>query len=392
MRALFVGSFPPRQCGIATFTNDLVRAYDSQHRDYSEVVALDDVGDRYFYSLRAIGRIARNDLRSYDSAAARINAHPSEIVNVQHEYGLFGGDDGSWALRLLERIRKPVVLTLHTVLPEPSSKHERLARALGFRSAHVVVLSRTAKELLVARYGFDPKRVTVIPHGVHDFHRVTRMSAKQSLGLANRPVVSTFGLLSEGKGLEYAVSAIQEVARFYPDVHYLIIGATHPNVIRSEGERYREGLLESIEALGLAGNVSTINRYLTLPELIAYLQATDVYVTPYLNPDQVVSGTLAYALAAGKAIVSTPYLYARELLSHGRGVLAKFQDAHSLAAGITTFLDAPAFRAIAEGRAYTLGRSMLWDRVAARYGELFKSLLSYESAPATRLADRLMRA
>jgi polysaccharide biosynthesis protein PslF len=368
---LFIGSFPPRQCGIATFTSDLVENYDRSAGERSEVVAIDDRSANYLYGPRVITRLREDDLRSYYAAASRINAHPSRVVNIQHEYGLFGGEGGAWAAELIAAIEKPVVLTLHTVLPNPDEHHAKLARRLVERAAHVVVLSLTARRFLIERYGIERTKVSVIHHGAPDVSLADTGPAKAAIGVGDRPVVSTFGLLSRDKGLEYAVAAIHEIARVHPNVLYLIIGATHPNVVRAEGEGYRASLHERIGALGLGGNVTTIHRYLSLPELLAYLQATDVYVTPYVNADQIVSGTLAYALAAGKPIVSTPYAYARELLADGRGLLARFRDSHSLAEGVNRLLDDPELRKAVSASAYAFGRRMTWRTVAMEYARVF---------------------
>ncbi len=374
-RALFVGSFPPRQCGIATFTRDLVDSYDACVGIRSDVVAIDDrSGFNYAYGSRVVARLKEDDLPTYREAAARINALPANVVNVQHEYGLFGGDEGAWAVELLAAVRKPVVLTMHTVLASPSTNHIDVTRALMHYADRVVVLSETARTLLLERYGARPEELSVIQHGVPDVALEGSASAKDALRLGTRPIVSTFGLLSSGKGLEYAVAAIHEVAQRYPDVLYLLLGATHPNVRATQGERYRDALRALIAGLDLEKNVAMVDRYLSLEELLAYLQASDVYVTPYLNPDQVVSGTLAYALAAGKAIVSTPYLYARELLAQERGALAEFRDARSIAAGVIRFLDYPNLRARAELAAYAFGRRMTWPKVAAQYASVFASV------------------
>ncbi len=390
---LFISSFPPRQCGIATFTNDLVRHYDALNGGVSDVVAIDDrSGTQYLYNPRVIARIKEDDLSTYYAAASRINAHPSRVVNIQHEYGLFGGEGGAWALELIQAIEKPVVLSMHTVLPQPSARHAGLARALAGRASHVVVLSQTARRLLIERYGIAPERVSVIHHGVPDVALTGTEAAKEALAIGNRPVISTFGLISSGKGLEYAIAAIHEIAQAYPDVLYLIIGATHPNVVRAEGERYRTSLQELIAVMRLRKNVRMIDRYLSLQELLRYLQATDVYLTPYVNADQVVSGTLAYALAAGKAIVSTPYAYARELLADGRGLLAEFRDSRSLASATGRFLADPGFRESTAVAGYAFGRRMIWNNVAGEYARLLAMCsISPSGVRSYRAAEALVR-
>lgn len=376
--ALFVGSFPPRQCGIATFTRDLVTSYDLYAGSVSDVIAIDRAGDAYGYEPRVIGRIVQGERASYDAAAVRINAHPSAVVNIQHEYGLFGGENGAFAGDLVAAIRKPVVLTLHTVLPNPDARHAAATRTLAAHAARVIVLSETARALLVSRYGIASRSIDVIHHGAPDVPFEETSRAKHRLGLGERPVVATLGLMSKDKGLEYAIAAIHELTLSHPDVLYLVVGATHPNVLRMEGDSYRERLRERVAALALENNVRMVDRYLSLGELLDHLAASDVYLTPYVNPDQVVSGTLAYALAAGKAIVSTPYLYARELLDCGRGALAEFRDSHSIARALAQLLDDHGLRERTQRSAYAFGRRMIWSSISVEYAQLFARLRSLE--------------
>ena len=373
---LFLSSFPPRECGIATFTKDVVDSYDGRYGGASDVIAIEETdAPLREYSPNVVAHLIQNDRASYRAIADFVNVHPCDALNIQHEYGLFGGEDGEWILDLITLVRKPVVVSLHTVLPEPSESHLRVARAICASASAVVVLSATGGEILVARYGIDPRKVSVIPHGVPDIaFRETDMP-KGSFGLLDRTVISTFGLINRGKGLEYAIEAMRDVAARHPEALYLILGQTHPVVRRHDGEAYRESLEALVAKYGLENNVKLIDRYLPFDELVQYLQATDIYLTPYLNPVQIVSGTLAYAVGCGKAVVSTPYLYAEELLAHGRGFLVKFRDAESVAETITALLDDPALRSSTERRAYRYGRQMTWNNVAGDFGKLFSSLL-----------------
>jgi glycosyltransferase involved in cell wall biosynthesis len=372
---MFVGSFPPRECGIATFTQDVVENFDAMFGMRSDVIAIDEptAGERV-YPRRVVHTIAQDDRSSYLRAAAFANTHPCELIDVQHEYGLFGGPNGSWFLDFLYALRKPVVVSLHTVLPDPSDEHRELTRAICRGATAVVVLSQTGYDLLVERYGVERSKVSVIHHGVPDVPFEQAGNAKTGFGVGDRTVVSTFGLISRGKGLEYAIDAMQTVVRTHPEVLYLILGETHPQVRRNEGESYRLELQARVEELGLENNVKLVNRYLAFDELIGYLRATDIYLTPYLNPAQIVSGTLAYAIGCGKAVVSTPYLYAKELLAFNRGLLAEFRDADSLATNVLKLLDDPALRQAIEWRAYRFGRRMSWPRVVSEYGALFSAL------------------
>lgn len=373
---LFMGSFPPRECGIATFTKDVVDSFDRAFGTASDVIAIDETaGDARAYDARVVGRLIQDDRASHIRAAAFANSHPAELINVQHEYGLFGGPDGIWFLDFLEELRKPVAVSLHTVLPEPSDSHRAVARRICERADSIVVLSQTGKDVLVDVYGVDEAKVQVIHHGVPDVPFRSTVAPKLQFGIGERMLISTFGLISRGKGLEYAIEAMRRVVQQHPEALYLILGQTHPGVRRHEGESYRESLHEKIAEYGLEQNVRLVDKYLDFDELIHYLDATDIYLTPYLNPVQIVSGTLAYAVGCGKAIVSTPYLYAKELLAHGRGFLVDFRDAGSLSERIITLLDDPWLRSSTERRAYRYGRQMTWPNVAGEYGRLFGELV-----------------
>jgi glycosyltransferase involved in cell wall biosynthesis len=373
---LFLSSFPPRECGIATFTKDVVDSYDQRYGCASDVIAIEEPGaPQRNYPANVVAHLIQNDRASYAAIAEFVNTHPCDALNIQHEYGLFGGEDGEWIIDLIALVKKPVVVSLHTVLPEPSESHLRVARAICSSASSIVVLSATGGEILIARYGVDPNKVSVIPHGVPDVaFRETDMP-KGAFGLLDRTVISTFGLINRGKGLEYAIEAMRAIAAHHPEALYLILGQTHPVVRRHEGEVYRESLEALVAKYGLENNVKLVDRYLPFDELVQYLQATDIYLTPYLNPVQIVSGTLAYAVGCGKAVVSTPYLYAEELLAHGRGFLVKFRDADSIAGTINALLDDPALRSSTERRAYRYGRQMTWSNVAGEFGKLFSSLL-----------------
>ncbi len=372
---LFMGSFPPRECGIATFTRDVVESFDAAFGTHSDVIAIDEPGgESRVYPATVFGRFSQDDRASYRRIANEINAHPAALLDVQHEYGLFGGTDGAWFLDILEGVAKPVVVSLHTVLPNPAAAHRAVARRICERAEAVVVLSETGKRILIDGYGVDPSKLHVIHHGVPDAPFRSTDAAKQKFGLADRMVVSTFGLIGRGKGLEYGIEAMRTVVLRHPEALYFILGQTHPGVRRHEGESYREELNARVRELGLERNVKLVDKYLEFDELIDYLSATDIYLTPYLNPVQIVSGTLAYALGLGKAVVSTPYLYAEELLAHRRGILAPFRDATAIAGAIDALLDDPWLRRATERRAYRFGRQMTWPHVASAYGRVFRDV------------------
>jgi len=378
-RTLFMGSFPPRECGIATFTKDVVDAYDRAFRTSSEIVAIDEPGGEFReYGPEVVARLQQDNRDSYSDIAAMVNAHPAEVLNIQHEYGLFGGDRGEWLIDLLRLVEKPIAVTLHTVLPEPDEKMLDVTREVCRYATKVIVLSQTGKDLLVNVYGVDGATVRVIHHGVPDVPFSTTDAAKSSFGIGERMVISTFGLINRGKGLEYAIDAMRAVVKRHPEALYLILGETHPVVRRQEGESYRESLQAKVAEYGLEHNIQLVDKYLDFDELVSYLQATDIYLTPYLNPTQIVSGTLAYAVGCGKAIVSTPYLYAKEVLANLRGFLVDFRDSESIAGRIIALLDDVALRRATERRAYRFGRQMTWPHVAVEYGKLFADLAPQE--------------
>ena len=375
-RMLFLGSYPPRECGIATFTKDVVDSYGARFHTSGEIIAIEEPGaPERDYPDNVVAHLIQDDRSSYRDIAAFVNAYPCDALNIQHEYGLFGGENGEWIVDLIALIRKPVIVSFHTVLPEPSAGHLLLTRTICATASAIIVLSATGRKILLEKYGIEPAKVSVIHHGVPDVGFRDTSVPKIELGIGNRKVISTFGLINKGKGLEFAIEAMRDVADSHPDALYLILGQTHPVVRRHEGEVYRESLEALVAKYGLEKNVRLVDRYLGFAELIQYLQATDIYLTPYLNPVQIVSGTLAYAIGLGKAVVSTPYLYAEELLDHGRGFLVNFRDAASIASTLTSLLDDPALRASTERRAYRFGRQMTWPHVAEEYGRLFHSLL-----------------
>jgi polysaccharide biosynthesis protein PslF len=353
----------------------MVDAYDRAFSLSSPVIAIDEPGAEVRrYPPEVVGRIAEDRHASYLAAAEFLNAYPVELVNIQHEYGLFGGERGEWLVDFMRALEKPIVLTLHTVLPEPDETYLRVTRELCKHANKVVALSVTGQSLLEDVYGIDPARLEVIHHGVPDVPFQETHAAKASFGIGQRTVISTFGLISRGKGLEYAIEAMRGVVKRHPETLYLILGETHPVVRRNEGESYRESLHSMVHEYGLHYNVQLVDKYLDFDEVVSYLAATDIYLTPYLNPAQIASGTLAYAVGCGKAIVSTPYLYAEELLAHNRGFLCSFRDAASIMSRLNMLLDDPALRRATERRAYRFGRQMTWPHVSAQYGALFSEL------------------
>lgn len=366
----FLSTYPPRECGIATFTQDLVRELKKKENLKAGVIAVSD--GQYSYGGDVLFDLPQQEHGSYPEAAERINASGIQILAVEHEYGIFGGDCGEFLLELTGRVRKPIVTTLHTVLPAPDEKQRKILKELCGESETVVTMASNSRELLSEVYDVDPAKIVTIPHGVPSFELPSREALKKELHLEGRAVVSTFGLLSPGKGLEYGIEAVGRAAKKHPEVLYLILGRTHPAVRRREGETYRASLEKKVRELGLENNVRFVNRYLTKEEIARSLQLSDIYMTPYLGRGQAVSGTLAYAIGYGRAAVSTPYRYAEEMLADGRGLLADFKDARSLGERIGFLIEHPEKRKEMEARALRLGKTMRWDAVADRYAATFR--------------------
>lgn len=372
----YVATYPPSECGIATFTKDVVTSV-AKYTPFSKptVIAVKRKEEIEPYGRIVRSQIFRDDRQSYLDAAKYINDSTVDIVSIQHEYGIYGGTQGEYVLDLIKNLNKPAVATLHTVLHNPDPDQKRVLQELADLCEVVVVMVRTGRQILLDTYGIDPKKVTIIHHGVPNVHRISTAAVKRSLGVADRKIISTFGLINRGKGIEFAVEAMARVVARYPNALYLVLGETHPGVRAWEGETYRNELLEAVRRNNLENNVRFNNRFLSLTELVRYLCATDVYITPYLNKDQIVSGTLAYALGCGKAIVSTPYLYAEEVLADGRGTLVDFRSPDAMADAIIDLLDNPEKREKMEALAYKFGRRTAWFNVAIDYLDLFHRIL-----------------
>ncbi len=373
----YVGTYPPKECGIATFTLDMVNATDlSGWR--SIVLAVDDEKPQGRHvDSKVVYTIEKENKDDYKVAARLLAEKQVSLLSIQHEYGIYGGDHGEYVVELARAATMPVLVTLHTVLPNPSEPQKRILKELEKHVAGFVVMAHKAVELLQTSYGISRKKIHFIPHGAPHAPFHAEKSAKRKFGLQGRTVLSTFGLISPNKGIEDAIAAMPAVVEKHPEALYLILGQTHPVIKRKEGEWYRESLVAQAEALGLADNIRFVDKYLSLPELIDYLLATDIYITPYYaNPYQITSGTVAYAMATGKVIVSTPYLYAEELLAEGRGFLYPFRDVEALSGTIRTILDDHALFDRTRKRAYEYGRSMTWQSVGRQYTQLFTETLN----------------
>jgi len=364
----FLGTYVPRRCGIATFTADLLEALVAEAPEVQFwALAMNDTPDGYQYPPRVRFELNSRTLADYRLAAEFLNMNRVEVVCLQHEYGIFGGDHGSYVLELLRNLRMPVVSTLHTILCRPNPMQRAVLEEICRLSDRVVVMSQKARQLLEQVYSVPPQKILFIPHGIPDVPFVDPNYYKDQFGVEGRKVILTFGLVSPGKGLEYMIGAMPEVVRRFPEATYIILGATHPNVRREQGESYRLSLHRLARDLGVEDHLIFHNRFVDLNELCEFLGAADIYVTPYLNREQIVSGTLSYALGAGKATVSTPYWYAEEMLAEGRGRLAAFRSSEELAHHVIDLLDNEVERHAMRKRAYTYCRDMVWKEVARRY-------------------------
>ena len=371
---LVIGNSLPRQCGIATFTSDLVKAledtvqltppFSGTAQFWVTVVPMND-GSSYEYPTSVAFSLDQEDLDGYLMAADRINALRPDVVSVQHEYGIFGGTSGAFLLSLLRGVTAPVVITLHTVLEHPSPDQQAVLEELAVLSSAIVVMSHRALSIL-ERQGVPREKLRFIPHGAPKIERHSD-EEKRALGVGTRPLVLTFGLMGRSKGLEQAIRALPAIVRQHPDALYLILGATHPHVLKAEGERYREELWTLARTLGVDQNLRMDNQFVSPEALEQYMAAADIYLTPYPNPAQITSGTLAYAVGNGKAVVSTPYWYAQELLTDGRGCLVPFHDPQAMAEAITALLDDPQERVELGRRAGAYGMAMQWPKVASAY-------------------------
>ncbi|MBS3740061.1 glycosyltransferase family 4 protein [Candidatus Bipolaricaulota bacterium] len=385
----FLATYPPRKCGIGTFTHDLARNVSKKYgeelsaRGRVSIAALNDRPEGYDYDSEVGFEINAMNRLDYRRAADYVNLSDTKVVNIQHEYGIFGGEDGDNLFTFLESIRKPVVSTLHTILDDPSPHQREVLEKVCAESTEVVVLANKGKDLLKEVYDVPGEKVTMIPHGAPDVPFLDTSYYKEDYGVEGRPVILTFGLLGPNKGVEVAIEAMERVADEFPESLYIILGATHPHVKETHGEEYRLNLERMVKERGLQNNVAFHEMFVPLDELIKYLVTSDIYLTPYLSRDQISSGTLAYAVALGNAVVSTPYWYAEELLADGRGKLVPFEDPDATAGAIVDLLGNEGKRQQMRRTAYQFGRDMIWHSVAGDYQETYeRALKKYKEAPA----------
>jgi glycosyltransferase involved in cell wall biosynthesis len=373
VRPVFLATYPPEQCGLATFTKDSADAIDlAAGRAISSVIAIEKTHSISGANGRIVHVIDNSEYGSYRKAAKIVNEGTWDVVSLQHEFGLYPGEWGEEIMQFVRHCKKPIVTTLHTLPASPTELPRRLIREIAGRSETTIVMTKVAETLLRSVYGVSNTSVRIVPHGVPDvpFHR--DRSRREELGLEGHKVICTFGLINPGKGLESMIRAMPAIVAECPDAIYCIVGVTHPQVKRHTGEVYREQLVELAGSLGVSDNVHFVNEYLSLSELICYLQSCDVFVTPYPGKDQIASGTMAYAMAAVGAVVSTPYLYAREVLAAGRGLIVPFSSDSALSEAVLRYLTEPGLLESTRDRAYRYAQSMFWPHVGRQYLQAFE--------------------
>ncbi|MEM3113141.1 MAG: glycosyltransferase [Candidatus Pacearchaeota archaeon] len=376
---LFVGSYPPRECGIATFTKDLTDAIDKKFNPFikTKILAMNNNGvNIYNYKKKVIYQLGDTEKEDYIKIAEKINSNNSiKLICIQHEFGIFGGELGEYLISFLKTLKKPKIITFHSILPKPNEKRMQVVRDISENVDEIIVMTQKGIEILKNEYNIQTP-IKVIPHGIPTVAFESQFKTKKTLGYQNNIILSSFGMINSGKGYEYVIEALPEIVKKYPNLIYLIVGATHPIVRRNEGESYRNFLGEKVKSLSLEKNVKFYNKYTTLKEIIYYLKATDVYISSSLTPEQITSGTLVYAMGCGRATISTPFLHAQDVINHERGILLNdFRNPESFKEAILKILsDRKKLKEI-EQNSYSYTRHMTWPNVAIAYGESIRKYI-----------------
>lgn len=383
-RVAVIGNHSPRQCGIATFTGDLAAAIAQRYPALDcFTVAMNDRSEGYDYPASVRWQVQADSLESYQRAATFLNTSNVDVVCLQHEYGIFGGSAGSHILTLLRALRLPIVTTLHTILRTPTTEQCTVMAELTRLSDRLVVMSQRGAQFLQEVHGVSPDKIDIIHHGIPSVPTVSSEHYKAQFGLTGKHVLLTFGLLSPDKGIENVIAALPTILKRFPETVYVVLGATHPHILKQHGEAYRERLEALAEQLGVRESVQFQNQFVPQETLTQHLRAADIYITPYLKPEQITSGTLAYAVGSGKAVISTPYYYAEELLAEGRGILVPWRAPEAIAAEVCGLLGEPEHLAALQQRAAQLGEEMTWPAVARRYHASFERARAEKKPPLT---------
>ncbi|OGY37185.1 MAG: hypothetical protein A3E36_04220 [Candidatus Andersenbacteria bacterium RIFCSPHIGHO2_12_FULL_45_11b] len=373
VKVLYVSSYIPKKCGIATYTKDLTNAVNLLNPErLAEIIAIDDPLENLPYPWEVTHKISEDDLLEYKRMAEQVNTSGADVVSLQHEFGLYGGAGGSHILAFIDNVKLPLVTTLHTVISDPTNEYGVVLKKIVDASTVLVVMMQDGAEKLKTLYEVPEEKIVVIPHGVPNTPFQSSDKAKRVKKMQNRIVLGNINLLSPNKGVEYALDAVAEIAKTHPEVLYLIIGQTHPKLLKQNGEQYRNFLKKKVRELGIQNNVKFVNKYIELHDLTRWLSAFDFYITPYLDPEQVTSGALAYAVGAGKLCISTPYIYAKEVLAHNRGVIVPFKDSRAIAQAVIRLWNNKEEKYELEKNSYRFGRTMTWPNVAQQYLAIFR--------------------
>ena len=376
INSTFISSYIPRKCGIATYTKDLTRAINLINpHSKSEIVALIRPEDKIDYPPEVKLKISQYEVDSYIKAADHINKSKTDIVVLEHEFGLYGGNFGEYIIKLVELMKKPLIVTTHTIPDNNSEGYGLVLKDVLKFAEKIIAMMPESLQKLIKNYNCPKEKIEIIPHGVPDIPLEATAEHKKIKGFEDRIILGNINLLSASKGLEYTIEALKKIKEQFNNVLYLIIGQTHPVVLKAEGEKYRKFLKEKIKQYDLQGNVKFINKYLSLKELVVWLKIIDVYITPYLDPQQSASGALAYAIGAGKICISTPYLYAKEVLAEGRGIIVPFRNSQAIADAVIDICENPQKKLRMENKTYKFGRLMTWYNVALQHLELFDEVL-----------------
>lgn len=376
IRVIYVSTYIPQKCGIATFVKDVTDAINLLNpHALAEIMPIVKENEDVSFPWEVKYKIIKCDLNSYLRAASYINNSSCDLVLIEHEFGIFGGNCGDYLLPFLVAVQKPKIMTCHTIIDDPKSEWGQVFQRLVKNVDGLTVMTNNSANKLTKLYGVKKNIISVIPHGTPNLTYNSTETHKKNKNLSGRIILGNINLLSENKGIDYAVEAVAEIAKKYPEVLYLIIGQTHPNILEKEGEKYRNSLKKKIKKLGIQKNVKFINSYISLEELIGWLKVIDFYITPYLEPQQSSSGALAYAVGAGKTCISTKYLYAKELLAEGRGILVPFRDSKAIAQSVLKLWEDPTKRKEIQKKAYDYGRFMTWSSVALQHLDFFAEII-----------------